>query len=177
MTKRQQKKIEREELTKTQVLNLLELEKVAKYERQTSKKPALILGILGVLFLISGFVYNPLVAAIKEVLKDEVSDVKLSNRLKSQPVCLVSDEFLSIDMEKALKAMNQDVKANKILEINPDHDLFKALSKEYSENSNIEDYANLLYDQALLIAGLNIKDPVKYTERITNLMLKSMNNK
>ena len=42
---------------------------------------------------------------------------------------------------------------------------------------NIEDYANLLYDQALLIAGLNIKDPVKYTERITNLMLKSMNNK
>ena len=118
-----------------------------------------------------------LVAAIKEVLKDEVSDVKLSNRLKSQPVCLVSDEFLSIDMEKALKAMNQDVKANKILEINPDHDLFKALSKEYSENSNIEDYANLLYDQALLIAGLNIKDPVKYTERITNLMLKSMNNK
>ena len=116
-----------------------------------------------------------LIAAIKDVLKDEVSDVKLSNRLKSQPVCLVSDEFLSIDMEKALKAMNQDVKANKILEINPDHELFKALSKEYNQNTNIEDYANLLYDQALLIAGLNIKDPVKYTERITNLMLKSIN--
>ena len=70
MTKRQQKKIEREELTKTQVLNLLELEKVAKYERQTSKKPALILGILGVLFLISGFVYNPLVAAIKDIYQE-----------------------------------------------------------------------------------------------------------
>ncbi len=71
MTKRQQKKLEREELTKTQVLNLLELEKVAKYERQTSKKPALILGILGVLFLISGFVYNPLVAAIKDIYQEE----------------------------------------------------------------------------------------------------------
>ena len=115
-----------------------------------------------------------LIDTIKEVLKDDVADVKISNRLKSQPVCLVSDEFLSIDMEKYLKAMNQDVKANKILEINPDHELFKALSAEFDKGGNIDEYARLLYDQALLIAGLNVKDPVKYTERITSLMLKSM---
>ena len=115
-----------------------------------------------------------LIDTIKEVLKDDVADVKISSRLKSQPVCLVSDEFLSIDMEKYLKAMNQDVKANKILEINPDHELFKALSAEFDKGGNIDEYARLLYDQALLIAGLNVKDPVKYTERITSLMLKSM---
>ena len=116
-----------------------------------------------------------LIAAIKEVLKDEVTEVKLSNRLKSQPVCLVSDDALSIDMEKALKAFNQDVKANKILEINPDHDLFKALANEYSKSKEIKEYAQLLYDQALLIAGLTIKDPVEYTKRITELMIKSIN--
>ena len=115
-----------------------------------------------------------LIDTIKEVLKDDVADVKISSRLKSQPVCLVSDEFLSIDMEKYLKTMNQDVKANKILEINPDHELFKALSAEFDKGGNIDEYARLLYDQALLIAGLNVKDPVKYTERITSLMLKSM---
>ena len=116
-----------------------------------------------------------LLTAIKEVLKDDVSDVKLSNRLKSQPVCLVSDDALSIDMEKALKAFNQDVKANKILEINPEHELFKALVNEYEKNKTIDDYAKLLYDQALLIAGLNIKDPVEYTKRISELMLKAIN--
>ena len=115
-----------------------------------------------------------LLQAIKDVLKDEVSDVKLSNRLKSQPVCLVSDDNLSIDMEKALKAFNQDIKANRILEINPEHELFKALAKEYDKNNNIDDYAKLLYDQAQLIAGLTIKDPVEYTKRVSELMLKAM---
>ena len=116
-----------------------------------------------------------LLTAIKDILKDDVTDVKLSNRLKSQPVCLVSDDNLSIDMEKALKAFNQDVKANKILEINPEHDLFKALVKQYNKDKKIDDYAKLLYDQAQLIAGLTIKDPVEYTKRISELMLKAMN--
>ena len=116
-----------------------------------------------------------LLTAIKEALKDDVTDVKLSNRLKSQAVCLVSDDGLSIDMEKALKAFNQDVKANKILEINPNHELFNALSNKYNKDKKIDDYAKLLYDQALLMAGLNIKDPVEYTKRISELMLKAMN--
>lgn len=116
-----------------------------------------------------------LIAKIKEILKDKVSDVKLSTRLKSHPVCLVSDNQLSIDMEKVLKQLNQkDVKANKILEINPDHELFTALSQEYKDNVDITDYANLLYEQALLIAGLPIEDPVEYSKKISELMLKAM---
>ena len=117
-----------------------------------------------------------LLETIKEDLKDKVNDVKLSNRLKSSPVCLVSDDGLSFTMEKTLNAMNQGmVKANKILEINPEHELFKALSKTYETNKDIKEYSTLLYDQALLIAGLNIEDPVSYTKRISELMLKALN--
>ena len=116
-----------------------------------------------------------LLETIKNDLKDKVSDVKLSNRLKSSPVCLVSDEGISFTMEKTLNAMNQGmVKANKILEINPDHELFKALTKTYKKDKDIKEYSTLLYDQALLIAGLNIEDPVAYTKRISELMLKAM---
>ena len=116
-----------------------------------------------------------LITAIKEALKDDVSDVKLSTRLKSQPVCLVSDDNISIDMEKYLKAMNQEVKANKILEINPEHDIFKALTSAYEKDKDsIKDYASLLYDQSLLLAGLSIKDPVAYANKVTDLMLKAM---
>lgn len=112
---------------------------------------------------------------IKEILKDKVTDVKLSSRLKSHPVCLVSDDQLSIDMEKVLKQLNQEnVKANKILEINPDHELFKALTNIYKDSGDISDYANLLYDQSLLMAGLPIEDPIAYSNRISELMLKAM---
>ena len=116
-----------------------------------------------------------LIEKIKEILKDKVSDVKLSTRLKSHPVCLVSDDQLSIDMEKVLKQLNQeDVKANKILEINPDHELFAALSKAFKDEKDISDYANLMYEQSLLMAGLTIDDPVAYSQRIAELMLKAM---
>ena len=118
-----------------------------------------------------------LLETIKNDLKDKVSDVKLSNRLKSSPVCLVSDEGISFTMEKTLNAMNQGmVKANKILEINPDHELFKALTKTFGKDKDIKEYSTLLYDQALLIAGLNIEDPTSYTKRISELMLKAMGN-
>ena len=115
--------------------------------------------------------------AIKEVLKEDVKEVRLSNRLKSHPVCLVSDDNLSIEMEKVLKDLNQgsNIKANKILEINPDHELFKSLKKVYDNKEAIDDYAKVLYDQALLIAGLEIKDPLNYTKLVTDLMIKAMN--
>ena len=116
-----------------------------------------------------------LIEKLKEILKDKVSDVKLSTRLKSHPVCLVSDDQLSIDMEKVLKQLNQEnVKANKILEINPDHELFSVLSKTFKDNEDISDYANLLYNQSLLMAGLPIEDPVAYSNKITELMLKAI---
>ena len=116
-----------------------------------------------------------LLATLKEELKDKVSDVKLSTRLKTSPVCLVSDDGISINMAKTLNAMNQgNIQANKILEINPDHELFKALAKVYETNKDLSEYANLLYDQALLIAGLTIEDSLAYTKRVSDLMLKAL---
>ena len=116
-----------------------------------------------------------LLTTLKDELKDKVSDVKLSTRLKTSPVCLVSDDGISINMAKTLNAMNQgNIQANKILEINPDHELFKAWAKVYETNKDLSEYANLLYDQALLIAGLTIEDPLAYTKRVSDLMLKAL---
>ena len=116
-----------------------------------------------------------LITKIKEILKDKVSDVRLSSRLKTYPVCLVSDDNLSIEMEKILKQMNQEgVKANKIMEINPDHELFKALKDLDEKKEDISEYTELLYDQALLMAGLELEDPAKYALKVSELMLKAI---
>ena len=116
-----------------------------------------------------------IIDAIKELLKDKVSDVKLSNRMKSYPACLVSDDNLSIDMEKVLRQMNQDgMKANKILELNPDHELFIALKKLHDKKQDISEYAKLLYDQASLMAGLELEDPSGFAKTLSELMLKAI---
>ena len=116
-----------------------------------------------------------LIDKVKEILKDKVSDVKLSSRLKTYPACLVSDDMMSIEMEKVLRQMNQEgMKANKILEINPDHELFTVLKKLNNEGQDISEYATLLYDQALLMAGLELEDPSAYALKISNLMLKAI---
>ncbi|MDR1781654.1 MAG: molecular chaperone HtpG [Bacilli bacterium] len=118
-----------------------------------------------------------LLSLIKDNLKDEVSDVIFTNRLKSNPVYLASGEGLSIEMEKTLSQMpgaNDMMKANKILEINPDHELFKAINKLYETNKDeVADYAKLLYNQALLIEGLPLQDPVAYGNLLTKLMIKA----
>ena len=114
------------------------------------------------------------ISELKEALKDKVVDVKVSNRLKSHPVCLVSDQGVSFEMEKVLNAMpdGQDVKAGRILEINPNHDIFKAIQNVYQNNADkINDYASLLFDQALLIEGLSIEDPVAFSNKICELMI------
>lgn len=111
-----------------------------------------------------------LLTKLKEALKEKVSDVKLSNRLKSHPVCLTTSGSISLEMEKALQQLNQgDVKANRILEINPEHPLFNALSE--LDESQLADYAQLLYDQSLLIAGLAIEDPIAFSNRLSRLMI------
>lgn len=114
--------------------------------------------------------------AIKKALKDKVKDVKLTARLKDSPVCLVSGEGLSLEMEKILKSMpNQnEVKAERILEINPDHDLFKAIHSVYDKDSaKIDEYASLLYHQALLMEGLPIEDPTEFSNNLVKLMIDS----
>jgi molecular chaperone HtpG len=114
--------------------------------------------------------------AIKKALKEKVKDVKLTARLKDSPVCLVSGEGLSLEMEKILKSMpNQnEIKAERILEINPDHDLFKAVNLVYEkDNTKIDEYASLLYHQALLMEGLPIEDPTEFSNNLVKLMIDS----
>ena len=117
-----------------------------------------------------------ILGTIKTALDGKVTEVKLSNRLKSHPVCLVSDDNISLEMEKVMAEMNpgQAIKANRILEINPDHELFQSLKAKFDNKQNIDEYANVLYDQALLIAGLDIEDPMEYSRRITKLMIDAM---
>ncbi|MBN2697111.1 MAG: molecular chaperone HtpG, partial [Bacilli bacterium] len=121
-----------------------------------------------------------LLESLKEILKDEVKDVKLSTRLTDSPVCLVSGEGLSFEMEKVIGQLpgQKDVKAEKILEINPKHELFRALEKVHqAEAAELSDYAWVLYNQALLIEGLPIKDPVGFAEKMVRLIVKSSGNK
>lgn len=115
---------------------------------------------------------------IKEALQDKVSEVKLSSRLKSHPVCLSAAEGMSFEMEKVLSSMPEGnpygMKATKILEINPNHPIFEALSRLYETNSDlVKDYADLLYDQALLIEGFPIEDPMAFSDKICDLMVKA----
>lgn len=114
--------------------------------------------------------------AMKKALKDQVKDVKLSARLSDSPVCLVSGEGLSLEMEKVLKQMPNasDVKAERILEINPNHPLFKAINDKFNQDPNsIDHYASILYHQALLIEGLPIEDPKKFSEDLVSLMIEA----
>ena len=114
-------------------------------------------------------------AMIKEALGKEVQDVRLSTRLKTHPVCLVSSEGLSFEMEKVLKQMpdaNPDLKAGRILEINADHPLFEAISRISKQSpEKIDNYAKVLYNQALLIEGLTIENPLEFSLQLSALMI------
>ncbi len=117
---------------------------------------------------------------MKDALGDKVKEVRLSSRLKSHPVCLVSDEGLSMEMEKVLNQMpNQnEVKAGKILEINPDHDIFTTLQKIYDKHPELMDeYTDLLYTQAMLIEGYKIDDPIAYANQVCDLMIRANQEK
>lgn len=119
---------------------------------------------------------KPLLEKLKEVLKDEVSDVILSKRLTDSAVCLVSSDGVSFEMEKVIANLpnEEKPKAEKILEINPNHDLFKALETIYLQNPlEINEYADLLYSQALLIEGFPLKDPVRFSKQMCDLMIKT----
>ena len=110
---------------------------------------------------------------MKEILKGKVSDVRLSKRLKTHPVCLSNEGDISIEMEKVLSMMpeNQGVKAEKVLEINTDHDTFKSLKQASESNKDMmETYTNVLYNQALLIEGLPVEDPVSYANDVWKVM-------
>lgn len=115
-----------------------------------------------------------LFAYMKNILSDKVTDVRASKRLRTHPVCLSSEGEVSIEMEKVLQAMpnNQNVKANKILEINTDHDLFQTLKTAYEQDKEkLTLYTNILFNQACLIEGLPVDDPVQFTNDICKVLV------
>jgi molecular chaperone HtpG len=111
---------------------------------------------------------------MKGILADKVKDVRVSKRLKSHPVCLATEGDISIEMEKILAAMpdNQNIKADKVLEINKNHEVFQSLKEAFeNDKEKLDLYTKLLYNQALLIEGLPIQDPVEFTNDICKIMV------
>jgi molecular chaperone HtpG len=111
-----------------------------------------------------------------EKLAESVKEVRFSGRLTDSACCLVADDFgMNANMERILKAMNQDVPESKrILELNPDHPLITVLSELYEKDKDdprLADYGELLLDQALLTEGSPIKDPLRFTKLVTQLMV------
>lgn len=114
-----------------------------------------------------------LLTYMTEALDGTVTAVKLSSRLTKHPVCIASQGDITIEMEKVLNAMpnGEKVKAQRVLEINPDHKIFKTLTDVYqSDKEKLKTYAELLYTQALLIEGLPVENPVDFSNKICDLM-------
>ncbi len=114
-----------------------------------------------------------MLSLITEALDGKIKETRISEKLKSHPVCISSSGQISLEMEKILNQnpQNEKVKSEKILEINPNHKIFGAMQKLYGEDKEkFRDYASILYDQALLIEGMQIDDPVEFSNRICSLM-------
>ena len=109
---------------------------------------------------------------MKEALSGKVKDVKGTKRLKDHPVYLASEGELTIEMEKVLSQMpdGAGMKADKVLEINTNHKVFQSLKNAESDSEKLKLFTNLLYNQALLIEGLPLEDPVEFTNNIWKLL-------
>lgn len=117
---------------------------------------------------------SDLLKELSEALSGKVAKVVLSQRLRSHPVCLTSEGEISLEMEKVLNAMpnGEKIQAQRVLELNPEHDIFGKLKavNESGDKDKLGKYAKLLYDQALLIEGMSIEDPVEFSNLICELM-------
>ena len=123
--------------------------------------------------------HKTLIEALKKSLDDKVKDVRFSQRLTESACCLVSDVYdPSPNMERIFKAMNQGMpKTKRILELNPDHPLINALQGLYDKSKKdpkLTEYAEMLYDQALLAEGSGIQDPLAFSKRVSDLMVASL---
>lgn len=111
---------------------------------------------------------------MKDTLKNEVSDIKFTHRLKNHPVCLTTEGDLSLEMEKVLNALPNDNKVNAktIMEINENHKIADTLKKLYNENNKeeIEKYTKILYAQARLIEGLTIDNPTEISNLVCDII-------
>ena len=113
--------------------------------------------------------------AMKNALNDEVQLVRFTHRLKNHPVCLTSEGAISLEMEKVINAMptDQNVKAQKVLEINDDHPIANKLKELYTEDKEkLKDYTKILYSQARLIEGMSVENPTEISNLICDIMAK-----
>jgi molecular chaperone HtpG len=122
--------------------------------------------------------FGKLLGIIKEQLKEDIKDVRLSGRLKDSACCLVAGEGgLDPQMEKLLKSMGQEVPTDKrILEINPSHEVFEAMNALVAKGGQdkvLKEYIDLLYNQALLLEGSKVKEPAAFAKTMAKLMLEN----
>ena len=116
--------------------------------------------------------HAPLLARFRDALSGRIKDVRVTRRLSTSPACLVSEEFeMSRHLERILDAAGQKVdSARPILEINPDHPMVARLAAE-TEASRQSDWANLIFDQALLSEGGRLEDPAAFVRRMNELIV------
>ena len=111
---------------------------------------------------------------MQDILSGKIKAVRVSKRLKSHPVCLANEGELTIEMEKILNSMPNQQKfvADKVLEINVNHEVYKSLQEAYQsqDQAKLKLYTDLLYNQALLIEGLPLDDPVEFSNNICKIM-------
>ena len=117
---------------------------------------------------------KPVLDFVKETLGDKIKEARVSKILKTAPVCMTADGPMSLEMEKYFQRMGDDMggmKAQRVLELNADSPVYGALARAVAqEPEKAKKYAQLLYDQALIIAGLPVEDTAKYTELVCSLM-------
>ncbi len=113
---------------------------------------------------------------MKEALGDKISDIKLSQKLKTHPVCITSKGSMSVEMEKVLASMPQGgaaPKAEKVLEINANHPIYEKLGFLHDNDKDLlKIYAEILYEQALLIEGVSLENPAEFVNKISEIMTK-----
>jgi molecular chaperone HtpG len=116
-----------------------------------------------------------LISFIKEVIGDKISDVVVSTRLSDSPCCMSSKGEISLEMEKTLNRMPGagGVKAERVLEINPDSSVISKIRETLSDDKEkAAAYARLLYDQAVILSGLELDDPAGLADDINSLISK-----
>jgi molecular chaperone HtpG len=115
-----------------------------------------------------------LLDAMKEALGDKVKEVKVSARLKNHPVCISTDGMITTEMEKVINAMpaQEKIKAQRVLEVNGSHPIFEKLKslQAAGETQKLADYAQVLYDQALLLEGIALEDPAEFSRKLCGLL-------
>ena len=113
---------------------------------------------------------------IKDSLGEKVDKVSLSTKLVDSPVCISTQNGLSLSMEQTINQVpgEEKAKASKVLEVNPNHELFKAISEFKGDKELIKKYSDVLYDEAMLLEGFEIEDKATFIKNLNELMLKSL---